>query len=329
MDYQGNEIRLGQISGTDRELVISAEDRQTHFYLPGNTGVGKSKMIESMVCQDIDQWMESGCGLMLIDPHGSVYRNVLKYVVESGIDRPIIPLDFSRDDWILGYNPLRDRRGGDPSVIVKTLIAAIAHVFGQKNTEGTPRFGRVGTSVLLALLQHGRTFLEAPHLVSNKSAMAIFSHSVKEHFARTDLRRTASLTDKDFYTEIESTLNRLRPFSQNQRFKAMFGHVGHTLDLRKVLDEGAIVLVNLEKSENRLSDEDASLFGTLLLTDLWMAARDRGKPDDASLIKPFYVYIDECQNFVTPDIARSLAEARGYGLNHSRQPVPRPVSRRR
>src|ERR1700733_13303181 len=129
MGYQGNEIRLGQIIGTDGELVMSAEDRQTHLYIPGNTGAGKSKLMESMICQDIDAWMESGCGLMLIDRHGSVYRNVLKHVVGSGIARPIIPLDFSRDDWILGYNPLRNRKGADPSVIARALVAAMAHVF--------------------------------------------------------------------------------------------------------------------------------------------------------------------------------------------------------
>jgi hypothetical protein len=315
MIYQGNDVRLGQIIGTNQELVMSAEDRQTHLYVPGNTGVGKSKMMESMICQDIDQRPESGCGLMLLDRHGSVYRNVLKYVVESRLDRPIIPLDFSRDDWILGYNPLRNREGADPSVIVRALVAAMAHVFGQRNTEGTPRFGRVGASVLGALLQQGRPFLEAPHLASNKSAMAMLADSVHEQFTREDLRRAGLMSDKDFYAEFESTINRLRPFSQNQRFKAMFGHVGETLDLRKVLDEGSILLVNLEQKQNRLSEEDASLFGTLLLTDLWTAANDRGKPDDASEITPFYVYIDEAQNFVTPTIAKNLTEARGYGLN--------------
>jgi hypothetical protein len=315
MNYQGNDIRLGQIIGTNQELVMSAEDRQTHLYLPGNTGVGKSKMMESMICQDIDQWTDSGCGLMLLDRHGSVYRNVLKYVVESRLDRPIIPLDFSRDDWILGYNPLRNREGADPSVITRALVAGMAHVFGKHDTQGTPRFGRVATTVLMTILQEGRPFLEAAQLASSKSAMAMLASSAREAFSKADLLRSAAMSDRDFYTEVESTVNRLRPFSQNQRFKAMFGHVGETLDLRKVLDEGAILLVNLEQKQNRLSEEDASLFGTLLLTDLWTAANDRGCPDDASEIRPFYVYVDEAQNFVTPTIAKNLTEARGFGLN--------------
>jgi hypothetical protein len=315
MTYQGNEIRLGQIIGTDRELVMSAEDRQTHMYIPGNTGVGKSKLMESMICQDIDAWMESGCGLLLIDPHGPVYRNVLKYVAESGIDRPIIPLDFCRDDWILGYNLLHQRQGADPSVIVDELVDAISHIFGQRDSQGTPTFARVATSVLLTLLLQGRPFLEASQLASSKTAMKLLASLVPEYFTRIDLEQTAGMADKEFLAEIRSTMNRLRPFSQNQRFKAIFGHIGETLDLRQVLNDGSILLVNLETRRNRLSLRQARLFGTLLLTDLWAAVRDRGKPDDAADIKPFYVYIDECQNFVTPTIAENLVEARGYGLN--------------
>jgi hypothetical protein len=145
--------------------------------------------------------------------------------------------------------------------------------------------------------------------------MKVLASLVPEYFTRLDLEQTAGMGDKEFLAEVRSTINRFRPFSQNQRFKAMFGHVGETFDFRQVLNEGAIVLVNLEQRRNRLSLEQARLFGTLLLTDLWSAARDRGKPDDAADIKPFYVYIDECHNFVTPTIAENLVEARGYGLN--------------
>ena len=313
---QGNPVRLGRIRGTTRELVMSAEDRQTHLWLPGNTGVGKSKILESMICQDIDAWGDTGLGLMLLDPHGSVYRNVLKYVVESGLDRPIIPIDLTRDDWVIGYNMLRQpKMGADASVIVRALVEAIAFVFGEKDTDGTPRFAKIVSSVLMALLKDGRPLLDAYQLVTSQAAMGAFAKRVDEAFARSVFKRLSNLSDQDFNAQIESTENRLRPFSENERFKAIFGHVGPTFDLSDVLDNGAIVLVNLAQSQSRLSEENASLFGTLLLTDLWTAAKNRDKPDDAADIKPFYLYIDEAQNFVTPTIAKNLTEARGYGLN--------------
>jgi hypothetical protein len=316
MEYQGNNVDVGHIIGTNRKLVMSAKDRQTHLWLPGNTDTGKSKMLESMICQDIDKWRDNGkCGLMLLDLHGAVYRNVLKYVIEWRLDRPIIPLDLSRDDWILGYNPLTNSAEADPSVVVDELIAGISHVFGERDAQGTLRFRRVLSTVLHALLPLKRPFLEAFYLASNRAAVKLLSEMSGEPSTREGLKRIASHDPREFGIETESTLNRLSPFAENLRLKAMLGHVGESLDLAKVLADGAILLVNLEQKKNRLTLVQAKNIGTLLLTDLWTRARERGKPGDARDIKPFYLYIDECQNFVTPTIAQNLTEARGYGLN--------------
>lgn len=95
----------------------------------------------------------------------------------------------------------------------------------------------------------------------------------------------------------------------------MFGQNGASLDLGKALEEGSIIIVNLSTEGAKLSEEDASLFATLLLSDLWTAAKERGKGTDRSKVKPFYVYIDELQNFVTPTIAKNLDQASGFGLN--------------
>jgi hypothetical protein len=95
----------------------------------------------------------------------------------------------------------------------------------------------------------------------------------------------------------------------------MFGQSGASLDLGKALEEGQIIIVNASTEGARVSKEDASLFGTLLLSDLWTAAEERGKGMEEGDIKPFYVYIDEFQRFVTPTIAESLDQARGFGLH--------------
>jgi hypothetical protein len=95
----------------------------------------------------------------------------------------------------------------------------------------------------------------------------------------------------------------------------MFGHNGTSLDLGKALEEGQIIIANLSTEGARVSEEDASLFATLLLSDLWTAAKERGKGLEEGDVKPFYVYIDEFQNFVTPTIAKNLDQARGFGLH--------------
>lgn len=95
----------------------------------------------------------------------------------------------------------------------------------------------------------------------------------------------------------------------------MFGQNGASLDLGRALEEGQIIIANLSTEGGRVSEEDASLFATLLLSDLWTAAKERGKGTEEGDVKPFYVYIDEFQNFVTPTIAKNLDQARGFGLH--------------
>ena len=95
----------------------------------------------------------------------------------------------------------------------------------------------------------------------------------------------------------------------------MFGQNGASLDLGKAIEEGQIIIANLSTEGARVSEEDASLFATLLLSDLWTAAKERGKGTDERDVKPFYVYIDEFQNFITPTIATNLDQSRGFGLH--------------
>ena len=95
----------------------------------------------------------------------------------------------------------------------------------------------------------------------------------------------------------------------------MFGHPDRSIDFRRAMDEGWIILCNLAASD-QLDEDDSRLLGTLFLADLWAAARDRGKASGRGIsqARPFVVAIDEVQNFITTTIARNLAEASGFGL---------------
>jgi hypothetical protein len=107
-------------------------------------------------------------------------------------------------------------------------------------------------------------------------------------------------------------VNRLQRFIRNKSMRSIFGLPDVSLDFGKALEEGQIILVSLATERAKVSKENAELFATLLMSDLWTAAQERGKRDG---IKPFYVYLDEFQRFVTPTIADNLDEARGYGLH--------------
>src|SRR5919197_173582 len=129
--FPGNELLIAHVPNGNK-LTLSARDRSMHMYVVGTTGVGKSKFLEHIVRQDIRNWRRSKCGLLLLDPHGAVYDGVMQWLTRHRYiySRPIIPidlLDLRRDDWVVAYNLLRERKAA-ASVITANMVDALAYV---------------------------------------------------------------------------------------------------------------------------------------------------------------------------------------------------------
>jgi len=310
----GNNLNLGDLLGGNSTLTLSRTERDKHLYVCGGTGAGKSKFLEHLIRQDIVAWRRSRCGLLLIDPHGSLYDNLINWMAWHGIDRPVIPIDLRQDDWIISYNILRQRQLADPAVLVDNVTDAMAYVWGQSGTNQTPLFARWAGNVLRTLYEKNLTLVEAEHLIDRvaKQLRYALTADLKDKPARQDWQFADTLTAKDFETQIGSTINRLQRFIRNQTMRSIFGQPTISLDLGKALEEGSIILVSLATEGAKISKENAELFATLLLSDLWTAAQERGKRDG---VKPFYIYLDEFQRFVSPTISDNLDEARGFGLH--------------
>jgi hypothetical protein len=309
----GNSLNLGLLGGAHRSLVLPANLRDKHLYIAGATGTGKSKLLEHLICQDILANRTSSCGMLVIDPHGSLYDNIVKWMAKIGLSRRLILIDMRDAEWVVSYNVLRQRKQGNPSVIVENFVQAMAHVWGQTGTDQTPLFARWAGNTLRALYDRGFTLADAMHLLSDRSELrAAMTRGLTEPIARRDWDMANALKSKDFEDTVGSTVNRLRRFLSNEVLHCTFGQSNASLDLGSAIEDGSIILVSLAREKGRVSKEDAELFATLLLTDLWTAAQERGK---RAGVKPFYVYIDEFQRFVTPTIADNLDEARGFGLH--------------
>jgi type IV secretory pathway TraG/TraD family ATPase VirD4 len=156
--------------------------------------------------------------------------------------------------------------------------------------------------------------VEAEHLVDRveKQVRFALTSDLQDRPSRQDWAFADTLSAKDFETQIGSTVSRLQRFIRNQTMRMIFGQPSVSLDLGKAIEDGAIILVSLATERAEISPENATLFATLLLSDLWTAAQERGKRDG---IKPFYVYLDEFQQFITPTISDNLDQARGFGLH--------------
>jgi hypothetical protein len=313
----GNKLNLGNIVSQGVPLTMSPQERSTHLYVCGATRTGKSKFLENLIQQDIWQWRESKCGLLLLDPHGSLYDSLVQWLAKRGLNRPIIPIDLRRDDWTVSYNFLRQRREADPNVIITNAVDSIAHVWGKGDTKETPLMARWSSNIFWPLYEQELSLLEAEYLIdlNVNSTRRLLTEKIKNPAVRQAWASANKLSAKDFDLQISSTISRLRPFLSTQVIRRMFGQIGPSLDMGKALEEGSIILVNLSPEKGHVSPDDAALIGTLLLGDLWTAAQERGKPTDGRNIKPFYVYVDEFQNFVTPTIAKNLDQAAGYGLH--------------
>jgi hypothetical protein len=314
----GNDLKLGQIVGGDKLLEFPADLRKKHLYVCGGTGVGKSKFLEYLIRQDIVAWPRTKCGLLLLDPHGSLYDSLISWLAwhdpEMLIKRPVIPIDLREKETVVSYNMLQHRPGANPSVIVDNFVEAMAYVWGQSGTDQTPLLARWASNAIRALYEKQYTLAEAVYLIDRQATQLrrSMTEGLSDQMCRNDWAFANGLSPKDFDTQVSSTLNRLQRFVRNDYMRAIMGQPGVSLDLRSALDDGAIILVSLAKEKGNVSKENARLFGTLLLTDLWIAAQHRGKRKG---VKPFYVYLDEFQRFVTPTISENLDEARGFGLH--------------
>jgi hypothetical protein len=312
----GNDLILGQLAGRNGALGLSRTERDKHLYVCGGTGTGKSKFLENLIRQDIKQWRKSKCGMLVLDPHGSLYDSLIEWLAwnDKVLDVPIIPIDLRQDDWIVSYNLLRQRETADPAVLVDNITDAMAYVWGQGGTNQTPLFARWSGNVIRALYEKKLTLVEAEFLVDRveKQIRYAMTSDLSDKPSRQDWRFADTLNAKDFESQIGSTVNRLQRFIRNKTMRSMFGQPSVSLDLGKALEEGSIILVSLATERARVSKENAELFATLLLSDLWTAAQERGKRDG---VKPFYCYLDEFQRFISPTISDNLDEARGFGLH--------------
>lgn len=295
-----------------RDVPLPETVRSTHMHVLGASGRGKSKFLEGLIRRDI----LNRNGLCLIDPHGTLYTEIIRWLETKGIrdDPRIVLFDPSADSWRFGFDPLQFAHsyGKEISFGVDTMVNACAQVWGGENTNQTPRLKRMLRCVFHALAEKRLTLHEALYLVTTDDldgVRGVITEDLDNQVIRRQWDDVKALRPDRRSEILESTMNRLMEFLAGDIVKQTVGQQKHVLDLSRAMDEGQVVLVNLAPN-NRLSDDNARLLGTLLVNDLFVRARHRPPKS-----RPFYVYIDECARYVTDDVARILDEGRKFGLH--------------
>lgn len=296
-----------------RELRLSDEERSRHIHVVGASGTGKSKLLESLIRQD----MLRGRGLCLIDPHGTLADSIIEWSAALKLEthRRIHVVDLKDEQWVAGFNPLRLQPGQHLTARVDAMVETCAEVWGGEDINQTPLLTTCLQLVFYALARHGLTLLEAVELTASTDPLALRERLIgqlDDQVYESYWRELSALPRREFEERFSSTRRRLLRFLGSPVVRRMVGQRASVLDMRRIMDEGDVLIVNLVP-RGAVSAENARLLGALITSELRLCALARTKA--VAEARPFSLYIDECYDYLTGDVERMLDETRKFGLH--------------
>jgi excisionase family DNA binding protein len=289
---------------------IDEKDRATHFYIVGATGTGKTKFLEYLIQQDIEK--RNGFGV--IDPHGDLVEDIksfltLNYIpTDEEITDRIIYIDPTDSESTVTFNPLEKISGVPISEQVNELISSFKRIWS--DSWGV-RMEDLMRNSLIALGEAGYTLIELPPFLSSRPFRSSVLEKVSHPIAQEYFKRFDTVTDRGQVTWVEPVMNKINAFFSDERIRQMFSSERNSFNLREAMDQKKMLLIKLDKGKLK---DSADLLGSLLMAKIQMAAFSRSDIPSSKRI-PFYLYIDEFQNFASDSFAVVLSEARKYGLS--------------
>ncbi len=290
------------------EFGIKRKDRQRHFYLLGKTGTGKSTLFKNMFISDV----LAGEGCCFVDPHGDTVDELLSYIPPNRIDDVVYfnPTDVENP---VGFNLLELRDKSQRDLIADGVVEVFKKQFGDS---WGPRLQYILTNtVATALEAQGTTLLAILRLLLDNNYRKFILKQVDDPILYkfwTEEYAQMSQNNRLLTEAVSPIQNKVGRFVSSAVIRNIIGQVKSTIDLREVMDNQKILLVNL--AQGKLGEETASLLGGMVITRLQSTAMERVDiPVDER--KDFFLYVDEFQNFATESFAKILSEARKYKLN--------------
>ncbi len=301
-------VPIGETTFRNRRLRfgIKTDDRRRHLYLIGKTGMGKSTVQENMIINDI--W--AGRGVALVDPHGDLAEKVIQYIPKERINDVIY---FNPGDmkYPIAFNVVEQVEPEVRHLVASGLIGVFQKLWAES---WGPRLEYILRNAILAVLDYpGATLLAVTRMLSDKPFRKKVVNSIKDPVVKAFwANEFASYADKFASEAVSPIQNKVGQFLSSALIRNIVGQVKSSFDVREIMDEGKILIMNLSKG--RIGEDNSALLGAMMITKIQLAAMSRVDiPENER--RDFYLYIDEFQNFSTESFANILSEARKYRLN--------------
>lgn len=298
---------LTNFRGINHQFGMLRRDRSRHVYIIGQTGAGKSGMLELFALSDVFY----NQGYCIIDPHGDFAINNLRFVPEHRIN-DVIYFNPADTAYPVAFNPLEVSDPSRKPNVCSEVIGVLKRMFGDS---WGPRLEHILRHTILALLDRPEaTLLDISRLLTDKD----FRKETLDYCTDVTVlqfwkHEFGQWNEKQVNESIAPVLNKVGAFTANPIIRNIIGQPKSSFDVRKIMDEGKILVVNLSKG--LIGEDNAGILGAFLVTKVQLAAMSRSDIPDVANRRPFYLYVDEFQNFATDSFAVILSEARKYGLN--------------
>ena len=288
---------------------IKSKDRSRHMYVVGKTGMGKSTLLENMAIQDI----RNGEGIAFIDPHGKTAELLLEYIPVERMKDVLYFAPFDMEHPI-SFNVMEDVGVDKRHLVVNGLMSTFEKIWVDA---WSARMAYILNNTLLALLEYpGSTLLGINRMLADKEYRKRVVENIKDPSVRSFwVDEFGKYTEKYAAEATPAIQNKVGQFTSNPLIRNIIGQSASSFDIRKIMDEKKIMIVNLSKG--RVGEGNANLLGSMLITKIYLAAMSRADASESALHKlpNFYLYVDEFQSFANKSFADILSEARKYKLN--------------
>lgn len=308
-----NSILLGQDAATRRDIRIPKPAFSTHFHFIGGTGKGKTTALHTILHPLLRDPTDQACAIV-IDRIGNFSQELLLWMAShefctDDVRRRLVYIQPAREDVVLPFNPLTFDTPAHGYYKVERATEIVLRAWESVNIEAMPRLARWTFNAFWAAVQLGLTIADCAHfLMPGSRYHEALLQALPERLCA-EWHDITNARPQEALRILDSSRNRLRPYFESDILRRMFGATQSRLNVEQFMRDGAIVLIDLAP-RNRLAGQLANTIGSLIINEIIATARNL----PGGVRYPTYLFLDEFQNFVGPDIESALPEVRQLGL---------------